>query len=173
MSQTTITNDLFFGGMDREYIVYIPESYDGQKEFPLMFNFHGGDGYASDFIYTNDMRSIADTADFIAVYPQGAINTIEDGVQEQLHGFIKHQQITMISILLKQLLDALSLEYSIDQSRIYACGYSEGAIFSYELGCRLNHKIAAFAAVSGSMLDNYYRDDIYGWGPCTLFTQLE
>jgi polyhydroxybutyrate depolymerase len=33
--------------------------------------------------------------------------------------------------------------------------------------CRLNSKIAAFAAVSGSMLDNYYRDVIYGWGPCS------
>ena len=67
---------LIFDGMEREYIAYIPESYDGQKEFPLMFNFHGGAGYASDFMYTNDMRSIADTADFIAVYPQGAINTM-------------------------------------------------------------------------------------------------
>ena len=47
----------------------------------------------------------------------------------------------------------------------------EGAILSYELGCRLNNKIAAFAAVSGSMLDNYYRDDIYGWGLVLLFTQ--
>ena len=48
------------------------------KKFPLMFNFHGGAGYANDFMYTNDMRPIADTADFIAVYPQGAI-ILEDG----------------------------------------------------------------------------------------------
>ena len=65
-----------------------------------MFNFHGGDGYANDFMYTNDMRPIADTAGFIAVYPQGAIDP-EGG---PLHGFTKHQQITMTSFLLKQLL---------------------------------------------------------------------
>ena len=35
------------------------------------------------------------------------------------------------------------------------------------IGCRLNSKIAAFAAVSGSMLEDYYRNDIYGWGPCS------
>ena len=166
MSQTTITKDLFFDGIDREYIVYIPESYDGQKEFPLMFNFHGGAGYASDFMYTNDMRPIADTADFIAVYPQGAINTIEDGGSGTTSWIHKaptdHDDIYFVEAII----DAMSSEYLIDQNRIYACGYSEGAIISYELGCRLNSKIAAFAAVSGSMLDNYYRDDIYGWGPC-------
>ena len=167
MSQTTITNNLFFDGNDREYIVYIPESYDGQKEFPLMFNFHGGAGYASDFMFTNDMRPIADTADFIAVYPQGAINTIEDGGSGTTSWIHKaptdHDDIYFVEAII----DAMSSEYLIDQNRIYACGYSEGAIISYELGCRLNSKIAAFAAVSGSMLENYYRDDIYGWGPCT------
>ena len=42
----------------------------------------------------------------------------------------------------------------------------------YELGCRLNNKIAAFAAVSGSMLEDYYRNDIYGWGHAHQFIQL-
>ena len=120
-----------------------------------MFNFHGGAGYASDFMYTNDMRPIADTADFIAVYPQGAINSIEDGGSGTTSWIHKaptdHDDIYFVEAII----DAMSLEYSIDQNRIYACGYSEGAILSYELGCRLNSKIAAFAAVSGSMLDNY------------------
>ena len=156
------SHSLFFDGDNREYLVYIPEIYDGSEEYPVMFNFHGGSGYANDFIYTNDMRPIADTAGFIAVYPQGAIDP-EGGTTSWIHKApTDHDDIFFVEAII----DALSLEYSIDQSRIYACGYSEGAIFSYELGCRLNSKIAAFAAVSGSMLDNYYRDDIYGWGPC-------
>ena len=169
MSQTTITNNLFFDGTDREYIVYIPESYDGQKEFPLMFNFHGGAGYADEFIYMNDMRPIADTANFIAVYPQGAINTVEDGGSGTTSWIHKaptnHDDIFFVEAII----DSLSSEYSIDQSRIYACGYSEGAILSYELGCRLNHKIAAFAAVSGSMLEDNYRTDSYDWDPCSPY----
>ena len=57
-----------------ENILFIfPKVMMRQKTHLLMFNFHGGDGYANDFMYTNDMRPIADTADFIAVYPQGAI----------------------------------------------------------------------------------------------------
>ena len=162
-SQQQITQTLSFDGQEREYIVYIPLSYDSTTPFPLLFSFHGGAGYASDFIQTNDMRSIADTANFIAIYPQAAIDP-DGGTTSWIHKApTDHDDIFFVEAII----DAMSLEYSIDQSRIYACGYSEGAILSYELGCRLNSKIAAFAAVSGSMLDNYYRDDIYGWGPCS------
>lgn len=163
ISQTTLTSTLSFDGLIREYIVYIPLSYDPTKNTPVLFNFHGGGGYASDFILLNDMRPIADTANFIAVYPQGAVDP-EGGTTSWLHKApTDHDDIFFVEAII----DALSLEYSIDQNRIYACGYSEGAILSYELGCRLNNKIASFAAVSGSMLADHYRNDIYGWGPCS------
>ena len=158
------TNEtIFFDGQEREYILYIPSSYDATSEFPLLFSFHGGSGYADGFIQTNDMRPIADTANFIAVYPQGSIDP-EGGTTSWIHKApTDHDDIFFIEAII----DELTQNYLIDPNRVYACGYSEGAIFSYELGCRLNNKIAAFAAVSGSMLDNYYRNDIYGWGICS------
>ncbi len=162
-SQQLITENIVFDGQEREYIIYIPENYNATSLFPVLFSFHGGSGYASDFIQTNDMRPIADTANFIAVYPQGAIDP-DGGTTSWIHKApTDHDDIFFVEAII----DNLSVEYSIDQSRIYACGYSEGAILSYELGCRLNSKIAAFAAVSGSMLENYYRNDIYGWGECS------
>ena len=162
-SQQQITQTLTFDGQEREYITYIPLGYDTTTPFPVLFSFHGGAGYASDFIQTNDMRSIADTANFIAVYPQAAIDP-DGGTTSWIHKApTDHDDIFFVEAII----DAMSLEYMIDQSRIYVCGYSEGAILSYELGCRLNSKIAAFAAVSGSMLENYYRDEIYGWGSCS------
>ena len=161
--QQLITETIFFENQEREYIIYLPESYNASIEFPVMLNFHGGAGYAQDFIYTNDMRPIADTANFIAVYPQGAVDP-EGGTTSWIHKApTDHDDIFFIEAII----EALDAEYAIDQSRIYACGYSEGAIFSYELGCRLNDKIAAFAAVSGSMLTDYYRNDIYNWGSCS------
>ena len=162
-SQMQTTETLVYDGENREYILYIPESYNGTIDVPVVFSFHGGAGYAEDFIYTNDMRPIADTANFIAIYPQAAIDP-DGGTTSWIHKApTNHDDIFFIEAVI----DAVSLEYAIDQSRIYACGYSEGAILSYELGCRLNNKIAAFAAVSGSMLEDYYRNDIYEWGPCS------
>ncbi len=163
-----INKTLDFDGLNREYIIYLPSNFDNTTSHPVMFNFHGGSDLASNFIFANDMRPIADTAKFIAVYPQGAVDYegADPGTQPSTSWLHKaptnHDDIFFIEAII----DDLNNEYLIDQDRIYACGYSEGAIFSYELACRLNHKIAAIGAVSGSMLDDYYRNDIYGWGPC-------
>ena len=161
-AQQQITKTMIYDGETREYIVYIPQGCNSSIACPILFSFHGGSGYAADFIQTNDMRPIADTANFIAVYPQGAIDP-EGGTTSWIHKApTDHDDIFFV----EEIIVELSSQYNIDQSRVYACGYSEGAILSYELGCRLNSKVAAFAAVSGSMLDDYYRNDIYAWGTC-------
>lgn len=161
--QQQLNRTLFFDGQNRSFIVYVPSSYDGSTQVPLVFNFHGGGGTSSDFInYENDMRPISDTANFIAVYPQAAVDPI-DGSNSWLHKTpTTHNDVNFIEAII----DTLSNDYNIDNDRVYACGYSEGGLFSYELGCRLNNRIASFASVSGSMLTESYRLD-NGFGSCS------
>ena len=59
-------------GINREYVLYIPNSYDGTSSVPLMLNFHGFGGSASDYMQEADMRSLAEVDTFILVYPQGS-----------------------------------------------------------------------------------------------------
>ena len=66
-SQQQINETIFFDGLEREFIVYIPASYNGNTEFPLLFSFHGGSGYASDFI-----QSWKDTRKPITINVSGA-----------------------------------------------------------------------------------------------------
>mgnify|MGYP001185871974 FL=1 len=163
IAQQQINKTMIHDGNAREYIVYIPASYDGSTSYPLLFSFHGGGGTSSDFINTNDMRPIADTAGFIAIYPQAAIDP-DDGSFSWLHKApTTHNDIFFIEAII----DTLSTQYMIDNNRVYACGYSEGGIFSYELGCRLNNRIAAFSSVSGSMLVDAFRDSYYDLGFCS------
>ena len=138
--QQQINKTLFFDGQSRSYIIYVPASYNGSVDYPLLFSFHGGGGTSSGFIIVNDMRPIADTANFIAVYPQGAVDP-NDGSNSWLHKTpTTHNDVNFIGAII----DTLANEYLVDENRVYACGYSEGGIFSYELGCRLNDRIAAF-----------------------------
>ena len=143
---------LNYDGINREYLLYIPESYDTTLTYPLLFNFHGYGGTATDHMYSADFRPIADTANFILVYPQGLAlddgqshwNTAETGEDNKSNvddfGFIE------------SLIDEISSEYNINQNKIYACGYSNGAGFSFSIACHLN-KIAAIASISGLMGD--------------------
>ena len=39
-----INKTLYFDGLNREYIVYLPSNFDNTTSHPVMFSFHGGGG---------------------------------------------------------------------------------------------------------------------------------
>ena len=45
-AQQTITNRMVHDGLDRDYHIYIPESYDETINVPILFVFHGYGGNA-------------------------------------------------------------------------------------------------------------------------------
>ena len=69
-AQGYISETIQHDGLIREYSIYVPASYDGTTNFPLLFNLHGGGGTIASHIGIADMSPIADTANFIVVYPQ-------------------------------------------------------------------------------------------------------
>ena len=68
LSQRSIIHD----GIRRTYILYVPESYSEGTQLPLMLNFHGFSGSAEAQMISADMRPLAESENFILVYPQGA-----------------------------------------------------------------------------------------------------
>ena len=143
---------LVHDGEVREYILYIPNSYDGTSEVPLLFNFHGFDGDMSKYISYADMRSLADSENYILVYPQG---TLIEGFSHWNAALDSPDNKSDADDLgfTEALISKLSSEYMIDLERIYTCGYSNGAMFSYALACYKSDLIAAMGSVSGAMLD--------------------
>jgi polyhydroxybutyrate depolymerase len=54
------------------------------------------------------------------------------------------------------LLDSISNTYTIDDTRVYSTGMSNGGYMSFLLACQLSDKIAAIASVTGSMTPQTY-----------------
>ena len=148
VSQQLNTETIFYDGHNREYIIYVPQSYSSSISTPILFSFHGGSGYANYFMnYEADFRPISDTANFILVYPQALQDPNDGNSTNWLHKDpTDHKDIFFIEYLI----DTLSTQFNIDDSRIYASGYSLGGMFSYELACQLNEKITAIASVAGA-----------------------
>ncbi len=148
VAQMQLDKTLVYDGETRSYTVYIPASYQGTSNVPLLFNFHGGNGDIASQLYVSDMRPLAEADEFILVYPQ-ALGDPNDGNSANW----THKEPTTHDdiFFVEAMIDELATEYMIDQNRVYGCGYSNGGEFCFDLACRLSHRIAAIGVVARSM----------------------
>ena len=167
-AQSYISQTIEYDGQTREYDIYIPAIYNGSDAVPLILSFHGGSGTSADQIAIGDMSSIADTANFIAVYPQALPDPNDGGSTNWIH---KDPTTVDDVFFVDALIDSIASEYVIDLDKVYACGYSLGGEFSFELGCRLNSRIAAIAVVARTM-QKYTYDNCAPVHPTGVMTIL-
>lgn len=145
-SQTTVVDSIFAGGIYRSYRLYVPAIYNASSARPLIINMHGYTSNASAQQLYSNFSPIADTANFLMVFPQGTMYMGQPfwnaGISSTLvddKGF------------LDQLIDSLKLSYNIDMNAVYATGMSNGGYMSQTLACELSNRITAIASVTGAM----------------------
>mgnify|MGYP001626836457 CR=1 FL=1 len=144
-----VTKELIINGTTREYIIYVSENYTGTSSVPLLLSFHGlTSNMEFNFNYTN-FDQLAENENFIVVHPNGIDNrwTVNASNNPDID-------------FIEALLDQLENDYKIESNRIYSTGMSNGGNFSFTLACGLNNRIAAFASVTGLMLQSAIGDCI-------------
>jgi polyhydroxybutyrate depolymerase len=146
---STSTQKINHDGLERQYLIYIPNSYNGQSKLPLMINFHGFGGEVNDHLAYTDMRSLADSENFILIYPQGSELGGYSHWNAALNGGDNKSTVDDLGFV-----EALINLHSdiVNLKRVYAVGYSNGGMMSYALACYKSNLIAAIGSVSGSML---------------------
>ncbi len=106
------------------------------------------------------MDKVSDRYGFIVVYPAGTGKLFNDRLLVWNDGRTdKHgKPYTADDVgFVTALLDDLVTFFNVDPRRVYACGFSNGAQFSYTLANRLSDRIAAIAAVAGHRtVDQYF-----------------
>jgi polyhydroxybutyrate depolymerase len=135
-------------GLRRTFRIFIPERYD-TTPLPLLLVFHGGAGDGDKMVRLG-FDELADEHDFVVVYPDGIDSNWSDGrgtTDSELQG------VDDVGFV-RALLDTLQATVHIDPARVFATGASNGAMFSYRLGCELGDRIAAIAPVIGAMPSN-------------------
>ena len=154
-AQETIKASITHDWIQRDYILYIPELYDGNTTVPLVLNFHGFGSSASQQMFYGDFRDIADTEGFLLVHPEG---TTFIGNQFWNVGFPGLSSNIDDVGFTEALIDELATLYAIDLDRVYATGMSNGGFMSFLLACQLSEKIAAVSSVTGSMTQDTFDD---------------
>ena len=148
MEIQTITH----GGETREYVIHIPSSYDEINLTPLMINFHGFGGSATNYAQNigedKGLNATANENNFIVVYPQAIL-----GIKGSPYWTPGDSGINNIMendvFFTEELIFQIGKTYNIDYNRVYAVGYSNGGMMSYDLACSGANFIAAVGIMSG------------------------
>ena len=139
-------------GVNREYVIHVPDSYDGSFSVPVVLNFHGFSGDAYQYMNEADMRILSESENFILIYPQGLYLDGEPHWNACPNGGDNKSDVDDFGFI-ETLIEEISSNYNIDLERIYAVGYSNGGMMAYGLANHKSELIAAVASVSGAMLD--------------------
>lgn len=137
-------------GERREYLLYVPTSYDATRPTPLVITLHGGAIWPVLQRDLSHWSELAESEGFIAVYPAG--------VRLQGHGprgwrvTGEGPGITKDVRFISDLIDELEASYTIDPSRIYANGLSNGGGMTFVLSCTLADRIAAVGTVAAAQM---------------------
>ena len=148
LSFTQLINNSFkYDGITRSYFLFLAKDYNSASHMPVVLNLHcWGKNHVNQINYSQ-MNAVADTAGFIAVYPDAINGRWNSGISDN-PDWPTTPDVNDVGFI-DALIDTLFNSYSIDLERIYSCGFANGGFMSFKLACQLSDRIAAVASVSG------------------------
>ena len=134
-------------GVEREFRLSVPSSVQGTS-LPLVIAFHGGTDSQEDFAQQEQFDQLGEQEKFIMAYAIAE----QDRTAAEGEWFLNTAATSKEdNNFTEAIVEELSGSYCLDQDRLYAIGYSLGAMFTYEVACQLNHRFAATASFAGTM----------------------
>lgn len=142
-------------GLTREYLVHVPKSYDGTRAVPLLMSFHGGGGNME--FQASDERFGQITASehegFVVVFPNG-YSRLPGGKLATFNaggccGPAKEDNADDVGFARAVVADVTN-QLNIDRERVFATGFSNGAMLTHRLACEASDVFRAIAPVAGS-----------------------
>jgi polyhydroxybutyrate depolymerase len=133
-------------GKSREYILTIPDNYDPNHPYRLIFGFHGAK-YTDDWVATG----VAPDGGTPLSGPYFGLASEANGsaifVAPQASGTWSSSDLEFVDAMLAQFEDQLC----IDKSRVFSVGFSMGAIMTITIGCNRSEVFRGIAPMSGSL----------------------
>ena len=134
MLPSSAQEKLKVGGTEREYKIYVPKDLGAKR--PLLISCHGMNQDAAYQMGMLDIQSVADTAKFVTVFPEGISKSWD---------ITGNRDINFILAIIDEMVE----KYDIDRGRVYLSGFSMGGMFTYHAMNKIADRIAAFAPISG------------------------
>ncbi|WJY97530.1 alpha/beta hydrolase family esterase [Corynebacterium fournieri] len=126
-------------GLKRSYIVSVPKGAKQRERLPLILAFHGYREDAERF----RQHSQLDRADAVVAFLNGVGNAWAPAPYAETTG---QQDLQFVDDVVSQ----LEGEFSIDKTRVFAAGFSNGGGFAAFVGCQRPQEFSGIATVAGA-----------------------
>ena len=138
-------------GKEREYLLHVPKAYDPTRPMPLVISLHAAALWPATQMETSQWNKAADQHGFIVVYPSGTRMAPVPLLPSLPAWPMKSEAGRMENVrFISELIDTLEATYSIDSTRIYVNGISNGGGMAFVLSCTLSDRIAAVGTVAAA-----------------------
>ncbi len=147
-----VVRSLTVQGLKRTYFLHIPPGLNDQQSVSLVFVFHGFQE-SSDYarIYSG-LDNISNANGFVVIYPEGTGDSSGRSWNAgECCGYARQNNIDESAFVRSMIQDVGTIVH-VDTKRIYAAGFSNGALLSYRLACEMSDTFAAVAPVAGVLV---------------------
>ncbi len=157
-------------GQEREFIVYIPPSAEGQKAVPILLVIHGTNQNGQIFYENPNLwNPKAEEKGFIVVYPTALIychydNGVQRTTTKWAAGDLGQTNVNLGALPLcpdeelqddmlffDELISDIKREYVVDTNRLYITGFSNGAQMAARLAAQRPDVFAAATVHAGNL----------------------
>jgi len=132
-------------GRTRSFIAYLPDDPSTQAGWPVLVAFHPGLATGQYMERTTQIHATAAGKQFVVVYPDGMYRTWNAG---ECCGRARRNAVDDVAFF-EAILDDMARRLPT-QGTAFLTGFSNGAILSYHLACKLPDRVAAVAPVGAA-----------------------
>lgn len=143
----------------RNFIVHVPESYDGSTAYPVVFMLHGASGDGEKFYNISRWKEKGEEEGIITVYPTALKYKLIDKVNPITRwstpalDVLLEDSTTVVKddvVFLSELIDILDASFNMDSENVFAVGFSNGGgLIRTRLYVEMPDKFAAFGTSGG------------------------
>jgi polyhydroxybutyrate depolymerase len=139
--------DVMVDGTARTSAVHLPSQWDGVEPLPVVLSFHGAGADATVMAVTDGLDAKADSEAFVVLRPEALSFDYDEFIHDVSWWDLTGQTVDEPAFLVA-LLDDLGQRACIDQSQVFATGFSVGGEMAMAAACALPDRIAAFSQVA-------------------------
>jgi polyhydroxybutyrate depolymerase len=136
---------------NRPYCLKVPASYSADSPAPLLLLLHGFNASGQIQADYFDFDALAERHGFLLAKPDGAPNLLGSKYWNASPACCapKVGNVPDDVAYLTALLDDVEARFSVDASRVYAVGHSNGGFMAHRLACDISPRLAGVVSLAG------------------------